>query len=44
MGAEARGGPITQRALAVRVAVEEARRSVQKQRHAPCFQPDSFLA
>lgn len=41
VGAEARGGPITQPALAVRVAVEEAQRSVQQQRHAPCFQSDS---
>lgn len=41
MGAEARGGPITQPALAVRVAVEEAQRSMQQQRHAPCFQSDS---
>lgn len=41
VGAEARGGPITQPALAVRVAVEEAQRSVQQQRHATCFQSDS---
>lgn len=43
VGAEARGGPSTQPALAVRVAVEEAQRSVQQLRHATCFQSDSAV-